>query len=146
MALVETLRASFERTLGLYREFAEALPEAALDQRLPGIPSNKIGLQLWCVVGARESYSRGIVAGAWDGFTCSLIEPKRSVAVREALDRSAQVVREALVGAEEWSANQSQLALDLLEHEAMHQGQLIRYLYGLELPIPADWKARYALD
>jgi len=38
------------------------------------------------------------------------------------------------------------LALDLLEHEAAHQGQLIRYLYGLALPIPASWKRRYALE
>jgi hypothetical protein len=38
------------------------------------------------------------------------------------------------------------LVLDLLEHEAAHHGQLIRYLYGLKLPIPAGWKRRYALD
>ena len=31
-------------------------------------------------------------------------------------------------------------ALDLLEHEAAHHGQLIRYLYGLDLPIPETWK------
>ena len=35
--------------------------------------------------------------------------------------------------------------LRLLEHESAHQGQLIRYLYGLQLPIPAGWKDRYAL-
>jgi hypothetical protein len=27
-----------------------------------------------------------------------------------------------------------------------HQGQLIRYLYGLRLDIPASWKERRALD
>jgi len=137
MALVETLRASFERSLGLYRELAEELPEAALDMRLPGVASNKIGAQLWCVVGARESYSRAIAADGWSGFSCSLSEPKRLAAVREALDRSADAVREALARADDFGDNQSQLAFDLLEHEAAHQGQLIRYLYGLELPIPA---------
>jgi hypothetical protein len=35
--------------------------------------------------------------------------------------------------------------LDLLEHEAQHHGQLIRYLYALKLAIPDSWKARYAL-
>jgi len=35
---------------------------------------------------------------------------------------------------------------NLLEHEAQHHGQLIRYLYGLRLPIPASWKSRYALE
>ena len=38
------------------------------------------------------------------------------------------------------------LVLDLLEHEAAHHGQLIRYLYGLDLPIPDSWKRKYALD
>lgn len=33
-----------------------------------------------------------------------------------------------------------------LEHEAAHQGQLIRYLYGLRLAIPESWRKRYALS
>ena len=55
-------------------------------------------------------------------------------------------MREALDGLESATDLASGLILDLLEHEAAHQGQLIRYLYGLRLPIPASWKARYALD
>lgn len=35
---------------------------------------------------------------------------------------------------------------DLLEHEAQHHGQLIRYLYGLGIERPPSWKERYALD
>jgi hypothetical protein len=35
--------------------------------------------------------------------------------------------------------------IDLLEHEAGHHGQLIRYLYGLRREIPESWKKKYAL-
>ena len=48
----ERLRRSF----GMYRELAGTMDESALLARLPGLPSNTIGAQLWCVVGARESY------------------------------------------------------------------------------------------
>ena len=148
MALVDTIRSSFERSIGLYQELTAELREDALDAKLPGLRSNRIGQQLWCVVGARESYSRALAADDWSGFSCSLGagDIKVRSAVLEALDRSASAVREALVEAVSFSDNQNQLALDLLEHEAAHQGQLIRYLYALELPIPAGWKARYALD
>lgn len=47
---------------------------------------------------------------------------------------------------ENLSAGQEKLAFDLLEHEVQHQGQLIRYLYGLKLGIPAGLKERYHLD
>ena len=62
-----------------------------------------------------------------------------------ALGRSADEVRTVLDGSADFSEMQLGLALDLLEHEAAHQGQLIRYLYGLRLPIPESWRSRYAL-
>jgi hypothetical protein len=40
---------------------------------------------------------------------------------------------------------QRRLAMDLLEHEVAHHGQLIRYLCGLRIDIPESWKSRYAL-
>jgi hypothetical protein len=36
--------------------------------------------------------------------------------------------------------------LALLEHETQHQGQLIRYLYGLGIARPHTWQQQYALD
>lgn len=109
------------------------------------MPSNTIGAQLWCVVGARESYSRAIKAGEWSGFTCSLVDPGSKTEVQAALGRSEADVSEALADVALRTDAASGLILDLLEHEAAHQGQLIRYLYGLKLPIPPSWKERYAL-
>ena len=124
------------------------MPEAALATKLPGIRSNAVGEQLWCVVGARESFARAIEAGEWSGFSCSLTatETREREAVLAALSQSADGVLAAIGDLDPQDDDRCRFALQLLEHETAHHGQLIRYLYGLELPIPARWKARYALD
>lgn len=136
---------SFERSFALYRDLIESVDVAVLDSRLPGLRSNTLGQQLWCVVGARESYRRAIAANEWAGFSCSLETTTDKTLVANALSRSAALVREVLTTIEIFTEIQNRLVIDLLEHEAAHQGQLIRYLYGLELTIPDSWKARYAL-
>lgn len=145
MSFATVLASRFDRSFALYLDFAESLDGAALAEKLPGLPSNAIGLQLWCVVGARESYARAIRAGSWAGFACSLVSPMEKIRLAGALGRSADEVRTVLDGSADFSETQLGLALDLLEHEAAHQGQLIRYLYGLRLPIPESWRSRYAL-
>ncbi|HUF06649.1 MAG TPA: hypothetical protein VMP86_04585 [Candidatus Binatia bacterium] len=146
MNRADVVRERFGRSFQLYRDLAATLDGVALGSKLPGVPSNSVGAQLWCVVGARESYARAIAAGAWAGFSCSLDEPGDPASVVEALGRSERVVVEVLGGVEAHSDQQDRLMLDLLEHEAQHHGQIIRFLYALRLPIPDSWKERYALD
>jgi hypothetical protein len=146
MAYEEAARERFERSFGMYRDLLESVGGVALTSRLGGLRSNTIGAQLWCVVGARESYSRAIGAGAWSGFSCSLDDTTDATKVGDALVRSEDAVRAALDGMHAADAAPWGLVLDLLEHEAAHHGQLIRYLYGLDLPIPDSWKRKYALD
>ncbi len=145
MALSTIIQASFERSFTLYRDLADSISDGVLGSKLPGLPSNTVGLQLWCVVGARESYARAIKAGEWAGFSCSLASVSEKAPVSEAIGRSAEGLAEILGTMDSFTDVQSKLMVDLLEHEAAHQGQLIRYLYGLRLPIPDSWKARYAL-
>lgn len=146
MSLPSTIRGSFERSFTLYWDLVDGMEEGALGSKLPGLPSNSVGLQLWCVVGARESYARAIRANEWSGFSCSLETPDNRISVADALRRSAEGVTEILRDMDSFSEVQNRLMLDLLEHEAAHQGQLIRYLYGLKLAIPGSWKSRYALE
>jgi hypothetical protein len=146
MVSTAAVKTSFERSFGLYRDLLSLLDASVLGSRLAGLPSNTIGAQLWCVVGARESYARAISAGEWAGFTCSLDEPGDLAKVMAALDRSEAAVSQAIQSHEPFTEAQDRLVLDLLEHEAQHHGQLIRYLYALRLPIPASWKSRYALE
>ena len=148
MPLFELTRENLRRSVGLYRDLATGVPEPALGEKLPGSPSNTLGQQLWCVIGARESYGRAIAAGEWSGFSCSFDGDRCGVKqdVIQALESSGSEVLDALASGESFTDQQNRLVLDLLEHEAAHHGQLIRYLYALRLPIPESWKSRYALD
>ena len=148
MAIAAVIRENFERFFALYRDLVASLDEGDMDAKLPRLRSNTIGQQLWCVIGARESYSRAIRAGAWSGFSCSLDYDRTAdkEAMREALQRSEKAVSKALAGFDGEDDARIRLLLDLVEHEAAHHGQLIRYRYGLNLIIPESWKAKYALE
>lgn len=148
MSISDVVRLSFQRSIDLYAELVEELPAAALSMKLPGIPSNSIGEQLWCVVGARESFSRAIEAGSWSGFSCSLTRAglKEKATVQVALATSGRQMLGVVASIDSYGDERNHLVVDLLEHEVAHHGQLIRYLLGLRLSIPAGWKAKYALD
>ena len=133
-------------SFALYDELIGALTGEALARKLP-VPSNTVGAQLWCVIGARESWARAIAAGEWQGFSCSLTSGEELVqpeVMARALAESAAAVREACRAAPEDDAR-ADLKLRLLVHESQHQGQLLRYLLGLRLEVPAGWNARFAL-
>lgn len=145
MSLHDVIAASFQRSFTLYRDLISTLDEPSLAWKLKPLRSNTIGLQLWCVIGARESYSKAIVANQWQGFECSLNTTTDHQVVADSLKQSEQTVLTALRSAGEFSDTQHQLLVTLLEHEASHHGQLIRYLYGLDIPIPDSWRTKYAL-
>ncbi|MEX2144587.1 MAG: hypothetical protein WD740_08325 [Anaerolineales bacterium] len=128
-----------------HRELISALPEETLQKTLP-LPSNSIGAQYWCVIGARESYTQAIRDGEWVGFQCSLSssDVKEKQKVLDALDRSAANFAQ-VADQVEWTKRRIDLLLDLFEHETQHQGQMIRYVYGLGLHFPQSWIDRWAL-
>ena len=64
----KTIKEKLERWFKLYEDLIEFLSEDALAEKLPGLPSNELGQQLWCVVGARNSYLKALKAGEWKGF------------------------------------------------------------------------------
>ncbi|MTI96300.1 MAG: hypothetical protein FH749_12625 [Firmicutes bacterium] len=138
--LTQRLRDVFTLTADLVQH----LSEDNLKLRLGNLPSNTIGQQLWCIIGARESYSRAIVSGQWEGFTCSLRETTSKDLVMESLNRSADKLLEYL-GTEELSEKKLKFVISLLEHEVQHHGQLIRYIYGNQLSFPNSWHTRYTV-
>ena len=133
----------------LYGDLVRELPAEVLAMKLPALPSNTIGSQLWCVVGARESYVKAIRAGKWQGFSCRVTrgESKDKARIGAALDETAALAAQCLDDdSVEWTPERNRLLLTLLEHECQHHGQLIRYLYGNRLSVPTSWKERYALE
>jgi uncharacterized damage-inducible protein DinB len=143
---VNVLKEKLQRSFGLYDDLIQELKEENLNLDLAGLPSNTIGEQLWCVVGARQSYLKAILAGAWQGFACGLKSTENKIAVQEQLVESKKSFLAALDSLTSLTSARQSLMFDLIEHEAQHHGQLIRYLYGQKLPVPATWKKRYNLD
>jgi hypothetical protein len=128
-------------------ELSQSTSESSLNCRIAGVPSNSIGSQFWCIIGARESYIKAIVSGGWLGFSCSLTRAQskepRSIqsALSETRDQALVVITKS-----EMSDSQWQLAFDLWEHEILHQGQLVRYFYANCIPFPLDFATRYDLS
>jgi len=140
--VIEHIKALFRA----HQELAEILPKEAFGQKL-SIPSNTIGGQFWCLIGARESYTKAIKENGWAGFSCSMPQEDTSnkEKVLNSLIKTAQYFERELKGTE-WTSDRDDLLLDLLEHETQHQGQLIRYVYGLKYKFPKSWAERWALD
>ena len=133
-----------KRAFVLTQELVEYLDEVNLQSKLPGLPSNTIGEQLWCMVGARESYLKAIKHNGWVDFSCSLKDTTSKNDVVCAILASSKTVVDFVTDAE---LNEKQLEFlhELLEHEIMHHGQLIRYMYGNKLGFPRSWSERYTV-
>ena len=143
LAMNQILKAHLHRAFELTRDLVAHLDEACLGLALPGLPSNRIAGQVWCVVGARESYLAAIRAGGWKGFSCSLETPRVKRSVLAALEATQKSLGEIDFG--ELTDAQLELALGLLEHEVQHHGQLIRFVYANGLTFPASWNQRYTV-
>ena len=139
----EYLKSRLDRAFQLTHDLVVHLDEVSLGVDLPDLPSNRIAGQLWCVVGARESYMNAIVKGGWQGFSCSLNTPR----VKESVLTVLEATHERLNQVDFTDLNDAQisLAFDLLEHEIQHHGQLIRFVYGNKLTFPVSWNKRYTV-
>ncbi len=137
------LKAKLERAFQLTHDLVVHLDEEALGLDLPDLPSNRISGQLWCIIGARESYMQGIEMGGWKGFSCSLTTPRMKSSVLAALEATHQRLSEISFG--DLTDAQLELAFSLLEHEIQHHGQLIRFVYGNKLTFPDSWNKRYTV-
>jgi hypothetical protein len=137
------LKGKLERAFSLTHDLVLHLDENALGLDLPGLPSNRISGQLWCIVGARESYIKAIEAGGWKGFSCSLTTPQVRQSVLAALQSTHERLDE--IDFTELTGAQIDLAFDLLEHEIQHHGQLVRFVYGNGLTFPTSWQKRYTV-
>jgi hypothetical protein len=139
----QKLKAQLDRSFQLTHDLVAHLDESSLRLDLPKLASNRISGQLWCVVGARESYLRGISEGGWKGFSCSLKTPDSKSSVLAALASTHQSLADLdFTGLSE---TQIDLAFALFEHEVQHHGQLIRYVYANGLGFPSSWNKRYTV-
>lgn len=139
----QPLKAKLDRAFSLTHDLIMHLDETFLNLDLPGLPSNRIAGQLWCIIGARESYIKAIEAGGWKGFSCSLTTPQVKQSVLAALQSTHE--RLDKINFANLAEAQIDLTFDLLEHEIQHHGQLIRFVYGNGLTFPTSWQKRYTV-
>jgi len=138
--IIERIKRAFQLT----RDLIENLREEDLNFSLPELPSNKIGEQIWCIIGARESYFNAIEQGSWQGFSCSLKDASSIVDILNCLNSSSDKMLTYLNG-NKLDETQLGFIFDVLEHEIQHHGQLIRYVYGNKLQFPKSWNERYTV-
>jgi hypothetical protein len=139
----QPLKAKLDESFKLTHDLVAHLDETSLSLDLPGLPSNRIAGQLWCIVGARESYTKAIEMGGWKGFSCSLSTPRVKQSVLGALEATHKQMSE--IDFTGLTDIQIEFAFSLLEHEIQHHGQLIRFVYGNGLTFPASWHERYTV-
>lgn len=141
--MTSILKENLQRAFSLTYDLVSHLEEKSLILEIPNLPSNQIAGQLWCIVGARESYLKAIEAGEWIGFSCSLKTPDVKQTVLEVLELSFLHLQN--INFENVTENQMKLAFELLEHEIQHHGQLIRFVYANRLSFPESWHKRYTV-
>ncbi len=116
--------------------------------------SQSIGYQFWCMLGAQESWISLIESGKWEGFSCS-VNSLEGDNVIENIRKQMQLADDRLLQmvtrvdpAQEFDGGSTSLSnyLTLVEHESHHQGQLINFIYALDLPIPGSWEAKWSLN
>jgi hypothetical protein len=139
----QKLKAQLDHAFALTYDLVAHLDEASLALDLPGLPSNRIAAQLWCVVGARESHIRAIKAGRWMGFSSGLETPRVRASVLAALEATRSALGE--IDFASLTDAQLDLAFRLFEHEVQHHGQLIRFVYANRLTFPASWNRHYTV-
>ena len=120
-------------------DLAEAVEDATLLEKLPAPKYKSLREHFWCVIGGRESYTKAVAAGQWDGFGCSL-ETVDKPEVIEKMKETQASFSQAIRSVDDWTAERDELLASLMEHEAMHEGQVIRLMYGLEKSLPPSWK------
>jgi len=133
-------------------DYLAVLKPADLALKLPFPEAQSLLDQLWCMVGAHESYLRELQDGSWQGFSCSLdaLNDYTLEAIVSQMRKADQVMAEVLgvMDLETSLANGKrgyEVVQRMIEHEMHHQGQLINAMYCHHLPIPESWHLKWNL-
>jgi hypothetical protein len=128
------------------------LEQDHLHLTLPFPESLTLGSQFRCMLGAQESYLREVERGAWQGFTCSLdaLDNVTPAGIARQMRRADTALADTLRTTPLTTHLQNgkyvhAIIQRLIEHETLHHGQLINFLFCHHLPIPHSWGKEWAL-
>lgn len=135
----EIVISNIKKRFCVLNDLAESLEDFQYFEKLNVAKCKSVEDHLWCIVGARESYFKAILAGEWKGFSCSLVDNSNKSNFVSALKRTENEF-DLIVERANWVTSTEELLASLYEHETMHEGQLIRLIYGLKLEMPSSSK------
>ena len=135
----ELIVRNLRKRIQSYSDLIAAIDSADLGARLEVPRDKSVAEHLWCIVGARESYAMALAAGGWRGFSCSMANYDRE-SFEQALATSGKALLSAIENVDEWSSSHEDLLAAVSEHEVMHEGQIIRHMYGLGRELPDSWR------
>ena len=136
-------------------DLLDVLSQADLEKKLPFARSQSMAYQFWCMLGSQESWVAFLQNGALEHWSCSLSGVPSAeftpALFRQRFEAADERYLSTLATADPlqpYANSQTPLAVHqmLVEHEAHHHGQLINFIYALELPIPASWAKQWALS
>lgn len=133
----ETIVANLRKRFDFYTDLVAEVDDETINAELAVARNRSLGLHLWCVVGSRESFAKAIAAGEMAGWSSSVTKFERDQ-LNAKLVGSSQLLLEAIGAVQAWTPEREQLLAQIAEHEVMHEGQIIRLMFGLEKPLPAS--------
>ena len=133
----DTILANLTKRFEFYADLAKETDDDTINAELDVTRNRSLGLHLWCIVGARESYAKAITAGEMRGWESSVQKLERDEFVRK-LAASSATLLEAIRAVGDWTPARDELLAQVAEHEVMHEGQIIRLMFGLEKPLPSS--------
>ncbi len=142
----------WQQLRGMTYDFLDVIQERDLGKKLPFPESQTLGYQFNCMLGAEESNLSMITKGEWEGFTSSLSDSDEFTIplIKKHMQEADKQLFEAIDSVDllkEFSDGSTPLMnyMVLVEHEALHQGQIVNYMYAVDLEIPESWASKWAL-
>lgn len=153
--IAQQLKTHWQQLRGMTYDLLDVLVPEDLTKPLPFPASQDIQYQFFCMLGTQESWLTVLRTGimtTWDcslppapaGQTLSLSQLRKHL---EQADQALYHELDQLALTEPLGNGETPLHhyMVLVEHEAHHQGQLINFIYALDLPIPKSWAEKWAL-
>ena len=133
----ETIVDNLAKRIDFYADLIEQADDGTLTAELAVARNRPLGAHLWCIVGTRESYAKAITAGEMSGWSSSVTKYEQGE-FRDKLAASGRDLLDAIRGVSDWTPARDKLLAEVAEHEVMHEGQIIRQMFGLEKPLPSS--------
>jgi uncharacterized damage-inducible protein DinB len=153
--LTDELTRHWSLLRGRTYDLLDTLSQADLERKLPFARSQSIRYQFWCMLGSQESWVAYLQNGALEHWSCSLSGLPPAEITLDLLRQRFRAADEKYLAAlaitdplQPYANGLTPLVVHqmLVEHEAHHHGQLINFIYALDLPIPESWAQQWALS